>query len=320
MRLRSSGITGRLWQPARWRSSRFGPSWFGSRLVGCMCSCRRDAGIDAVLHRLADGAYLPIQVKGRMSLTESGQVHITVTASSLVDDDATIIATRVDGPLLGEWVLVLSEGEFKRLAAHDWVGDREYLTAAFQMHSGGDSRWAPYLVARERLADRFGAAALGVALEETFAVDRSAEGFIGEAEVIRRLAETEDLGLFRPFPDLETVEVLVRQSSTGRFVGLQVKTSGFDASHLEERVYLRRSSFRPAASTFICVLGWDRDARVFSETSLLIPSVEVDGFARVDGDWLVLEISPGGEHHRRLDSFRVALSDLGRAVLTKLAC
>jgi hypothetical protein len=274
----------------------------------------RDVGIDAVLHRLADGEYLPVQVKGRTSLTGSGQVHITVTASSLVDDSAFVIGTLIDGPSLGPLVLVLTEADFKRLAVHDWAGGREYLTAAFQMHSGGDSRWAPFLVPRERLADRFGVATPSLALLESVGVDRGAEGFIGETEVIRRLAETEGFALFRPFPDLETVEVLVRQSSTGRFAGLQVKTSGFDSSHLEERVYLRRSSFRPAASTFICVLGWDRDARRFAESCLLIPSLDVARLTRVESEWMVLELEPGSASHRRLDHYRVSLASLGASV------
>jgi hypothetical protein len=274
----------------------------------------RDVGIDGVLHRLSDGAYIPVQVKGRTSLTGSGQVHITVTASSLVDDDATIVATLVDGPSLGPLVLVLTEADFKRLAAHDLVAGREYLTAAFQMHSSGESRWAPYLVPSERLADRFGATAPGLALAEKVGVDRGAEGFIGEAEVIRRLAETAGVALFRPFPDLETVEVLVRQSSTGRFAGLQVKTSGFDSSHSEERVYLRRSSFRPAASTFVCVLGWDRDARRFAESCLLIPSLDIAGLTRIESDWMVLELQPGSTSHRRLDRYRVSLAALGASV------
>jgi hypothetical protein len=47
----------------------------------------RDMGIDGVVHRLADGAYLAVQAKGKTSLTPAGQVHITVTASSLVGDD-----------------------------------------------------------------------------------------------------------------------------------------------------------------------------------------------------------------------------------------
>src|SRR5258708_22049125 len=55
----------------------------------------RDMGIDGVIHRLSDGTYIPVQVKARSQLTPAGQVHITITASSLVDDDALLIATLV---------------------------------------------------------------------------------------------------------------------------------------------------------------------------------------------------------------------------------
>ncbi|HVS48297.1 MAG TPA: hypothetical protein VHJ99_05285, partial [Candidatus Dormibacteraeota bacterium] len=55
----------------------------------------RDMGIDAVVHRLADGAYVPVQVKARTELTPAGQVHITVTARSMQDDTALVIATLV---------------------------------------------------------------------------------------------------------------------------------------------------------------------------------------------------------------------------------
>ncbi|SRR5712692_676966 len=282
----------------------------------------RDLGIDGVVHRLDDGAYLAVQVKGRTSLTAAGQVHITVTASSLVDDEALIIATLIDGSELGRFVLVVSEADFRRYAAHDWVDGREYLTAAFEQHAGGQSRWAEFLVPREALAERFGAAAAeGLergALVESLEVNRGHEGFVGETEVIRRLADVESLALFRPFPDLETVEVLARRVSSRRFMGLQVKTAGWDADHLEERVYVRRSSFRPAASTFMCVLSWDRVARRFGDDMLLIPSQDVAGLARVEGEWLVFEVAPGGARHRRLDRYRVELGSLGSTVLSLL--
>ena len=254
----------------------------------------RDLGIDGVLHRLVDGSYFAVQVKGRTSLTAAGQVHITVTAGSLVDDAALVVATLVDGEQLGRFVLVVDEAGFRSLAAHDMVDGREYLTAAFEMHVDGGSRWAPFLVGRERLAERFGVVATRVAAgeEELEQVggDRGREGFLGEAEVIRRLAETLSLNLFRPFPDLETVEVLVRHVVTHRCAGLQVKASGWDAGHVENRVYVRRTSFRAAASTFICVLGWDRDAGVFADDCLLIPSEQLGELARTEGAWLVLEL------------------------------
>ena len=69
----------------------------------------RDMGIDAVIHRLADGSYVAVQVKARTSLTPAGQVHITVTANSLVDDKALVVATLVDGEQLGPFLLVVDE-------------------------------------------------------------------------------------------------------------------------------------------------------------------------------------------------------------------
>lgn len=282
----------------------------------------RDLGIDGVVHRLADGAYLPVQAKGRTSLTPAGQVHITVTASSLVDDEALMIATLVEGEQLGPFVLVVDEKTFRSLAVHDFVEGKEYLTAAFQLHEGGRTRWAPYLVARERLAERFGAAALaeGAAVDGlALPIDRGRVGFLGETEAIRRLAEAEALNLFRPFPDLETVELLARHVSSRRLLGLQVKTVGWDPGHLENRVYVRSSSFQPAPSTYICVLGWNRETSRFEDACLLIPSEDLPNVARVDGEWMVLEVQPGSARHRRLDRYRVSLPSLGEIVESRLA-
>jgi hypothetical protein len=281
----------------------------------------RDVGIDGVVHRLSDGSFVAIQVKGRTSLTPAGQVHITVTASSLVDESALIVATLVDGPDLGRMVLVIDESAFRRLAVRDVVEGREYLTAAFEMRADGSSRWAPFMLPRERLAERLGAvvpATVEAPPVESIAVNRGYEGFVGEMEVIRRLASSELLALFRPFPDLETVEVLVRHLGTRRYLGLQVKTSGFDSSRLEERVYFRRSSFRSAPSTFICVLGWDRVGQRFAESCLVIPSLEIGDLARVEGEWLVLELEPGSAVHRRLQPYSVSVESLGAAIQSRL--
>jgi len=275
----------------------------------------RDMGVDGVVHRLADGLYTPVQVKARTGLTPAGQVHITVTATSLHDDDALLVGVLVDQDQLGAMVLVVPESKFRELASHDLVDGREYLTAAFELHAGGTSRWAPYLIPHERLADRFGATAgLLSAPDEVLSLDRGREGFLGEAEVIRRLAEAESLNLFRPFPDLETVEVLARHLESGRWLGMQVKTAGWDPQHVEERVYMRRSSFRPHDTTYVCILAWDRAAARFEDECLLIPSLDVDRLARVEGEWLVIEVQPGSVHHRRLDRYRAPLGGLGSSV------
>ena len=137
-------------------------------------------------------------------------------------------------------------------------------------------------------------------------------------EVIRRLAEAESLNLFRPFPDLETVEVLARNDLTQRFLGLQVKTVGWDKAHVENQVYVRRSSFRSSPSTFVCVLGWDRDANRFEDDCLLIPSDDLARLARVEGEWMMLELEPGGVRHRRVDRYRTSVLSLGRLVESML--
>jgi hypothetical protein len=275
-----------------------------------------------VLHRLSDGAYIPVQVKARTELTPAGQVHITVTASSLVDDEALVVGVLVDGDRLGAMALVVDEATFRQLAVHDSVEGREYLTAAFEMHSGGTSRWLPFLVPREQLAERFsGVTGPGIVEDEDLAsaqVDRGRLGFVGEMEIVRRLAESESLNTFRPFPDLETVEVLVRHTASRRFLGLQVKASGWDKKRLENRVYLRRSSFRPAPTTLVCVLGWDRDEERFQGDCLLIPSTEIEQFTRVEGPWLVLELQPGSQHHRRLDVYRASMESLAQTVESML--
>jgi hypothetical protein len=282
----------------------------------------RDLGIDGVLHRLSDGAYIPIQVKARTELTPAGQVHITVTASSLVDDEALVVGVLVDGDRLGAMALVVDEATFRQLAVHDSVEGREYLTAAFEMHSGGTSRWLPFLVPREQLGERFvRVTGPGIVEDEDLAsaqVDRGRLGFVGEIEIVRRLAKSELLNTFRPFPDLETVEVLVRHTASRRFLGLQVKASGWDKKRLENRVYLRRSSFRPAPTTLVCVLGWDRDEERFQGDCLLIPSTEIEQFTRVEGPWLVLELQPGSQHHRRLDVYRASMESLAQTVESML--
>ncbi len=277
----------------------------------------RDLGIDGVVHRVVDGTYAAIQVKARTELTPAGQVHLTVTASSLRNEDALVVGVLVDGEQLGPIALVVPESKFRELAAHDVVDGREYLTAAFELHEGGRSRWAPFLVPIGRLAERFGGSVELLpepAPGDVISLDRGREGFLGESEVIRRLAEADSLNLFRPFPDLETVEVLALHVKTRRFLGMQVKTAGWDREHAENRVYFRRSSFRAAPNTYVCVLSWNRGEGRFEDGCLLIPSADVAGIARVEREWLVLELQPGSAHHRRLEGYRTTLALLGPAV------
>ncbi len=173
-----------------------------------------DRGLDAVVHRLTDGEYIPLQVKGK-SQAVNGFVEIVIPASELVDDRALIVAGLLTAEGLGPKLLVVDEETFKRRAAQSEVQGVEVYSAAFSMESA-TSHWRPYLVPRERLAERLMGSsvplpALGLGDETVLPpIDRYARwlGFLGESEVVRRLAENPELDVFRPFPDLEMVEVL----------------------------------------------------------------------------------------------------------------
>ena len=89
-----------------------------------------DRGLDAVVHRLTDGEYIPLQVKGK-SQAVNGFVEIVVPATELVDDRALIVAGLLTAEGLGSKLLVVEEETFKRRAAHSEVQGVEVYAASF---------------------------------------------------------------------------------------------------------------------------------------------------------------------------------------------
>jgi hypothetical protein len=145
-------------------------------------------------------------------------------------------------------------------------------------------------------------------------------GFLGESEVIRRLAEAGDLNLFRPFPDSETAEIAVLHLTSRRVIGLQVKTVGLDQARDHAAVNVYASSFRPSPTTYFVVLAWLRDQARFHEECLLIPSVELLEFAHDDGyGHITFEFHPGAATQGRLKPFRRNVADLRPEIEALLA-
>src|SRR5260370_35801796 len=123
---------------------------------------------------------------------------------------------------------------------------------AFPMKLDSWSRWQPWLVSPDRIEDRFGVSpGLSVArtANEVRPYSSGDRGFLGEAEVTRRLAEAEDLNLFRPFPDSETAELVVRHRPSRRVIALQVKTLTIDSANRYPTDGRRKSNVRRAPST-----------------------------------------------------------------------
>src|SRR5438552_341674 len=267
-----------------------------------------DRGLDAVIHRRTDGRYIPVQVKCRTEAT-NGFVEIGIPASELVDDDALIIAGLLTDGEIGPRLLAVEEGTFKDFASRSPVRGEDVYSASFSMTSS-KSRWRPYLVPHQQLAERLmGPQPLIPWLEpldelEAEPIDRYARwlGFLGEAEVVRRLAENPSLDLFRPFPDLEMVEVLTRNRITHCYCGLQIKTGVPTAAHDgEARIPIRKATLVPAPNTYIAALAWMAEQRQFADEFLLIPTTELGRVAVEGGTHLFLNFHPHSQERTRLD-------------------
>jgi hypothetical protein len=282
-----------------------------------------DRGLDAIVHRLTDGRYIPIQVKGRTKLVE-GKVEIVVRADSLVDDDAVLIGSLIPD-LDGQLDLVVEERAFKRLAAHGISQGDEVYTAFFSMHPKR-SHWLPYLVPRTQLAQHI----LGMSTLE--ALERldpdflkpserrtSWLGFLGEAEVIRRLAETSRLDLFRPFPDVEMVELLTRDNATGNFAGLQVKAATVTQPKGEAQIHVGKATLSFASNVWLVCLAWWEEAAAFDAECLLIPAAEIANVGTDVGASIQIRFNPKNPKPTRLDPYRQHLGELDQLIVEACA-
>jgi len=279
-----------------------------------------DRGVDGLVHRLTDGAYILLQAKDRSKLVD-GEVHLVVWANSLAHDDVVIVGGELVDGGMGPTTLVVPAPDFKRLATLSSNNGEPVYSMYFGMHPRSDSRWLPWLVPTDRMAERLGVAVEGV-LEEAPAEARpewrSDLGTLGEAEVARRLTEDFDLNLFRPFPDSETVELAVLHLVTRRVVGLQIKTVDVSRAKLHATVDVYASSFRPFPTTYFVVLAWHRDESRFHEEFLLIPSMELREFARDDGGGhLSFQFHADSIAADRLRKYRYGLDEL-RMLVSRL--
>lgn len=273
-----------------------------------------DRGVDALVHRIDDGSWFPIQVKGRSQL-RSGALILVIRASALVDPRAIIVGVAVEDDHLGPHVLVISERNFRRLARRSTVHGKPVLDAQISLIPGKPTRWARFVVPLDELANAVpGDVKPTVAAPAPRRRGKTARsvGFRGESEAVRRLADSDALTLYRPFPDLETAEVAALHEKTRRVLGIQVKTIGVGKSHPHNSVDIDLASFRPASDVLVAVVAWDRDRTAFREECLVIPSLEAERIAPPDGGHVRFPYSPGSGKPGRLDR-------LGRIVESELS-
>jgi hypothetical protein len=283
-----------------------------------------DRGLDAVIHRLSDGAYLALQVKGKTYL-HAAEAPIALYEKHLFTPDQLIIGTHLDGDHLGPFALVADAATFKKKAARMMDRGRLMLVADMPIRPIPGHSWSEDLVPLEKLAERLGATRLepALALEAEPVMDEDRLiGSWGELEVVRRLALLEDCGLFRPFPDNEANEVLIRRLATGATIGIQVKTAQLSEPDDSRTILVNRSSFMPAPTTFLVALGWMLRERRFHETCLVMPSEVVPSLSSIDGPNYKMHFRPAGSNQpSRLDRYRIPLellADTFAKVLTQV--
>src|SRR5258708_3888240 len=114
-----------------------------------------DRGIDALVHRLSDGAYIPVQAKGRSTM-KNGYVHLVVPAGSIADDSVLIVSgLTVDGGL-GPAMLVVPAADFRRLAESSVDLGQPIYAMAFPGNVRSPTRWGPGWVPADPLEETFG--------------------------------------------------------------------------------------------------------------------------------------------------------------------
>jgi hypothetical protein len=276
-----------------------------------------DRGIDAMVHRRTDGVYIPVQAKGRTNLKKNGELQVIVRAQTIADDSVVIVSGLVVVGGLGPAMLVIPAADFRGLAGSSTDQGQPIYEAEIPLKLGAPSRWAPWLVSPERMEERFGVSprlSLPAGVDQLPPYSTGDRGFLGESEVIRRLAEAEDLNLFRPFPDLETAELVVRHRVSRRVIGLQVKTVTVSATHRFPTIDVPKSSFRPAPTTYFTVLGWLQGEARFDADFLMFPSERLREFASEENGRFLFYFDPGSaqltRYRRPLAELRSAVEDL----------
>jgi hypothetical protein len=276
-----------------------------------------DRGIDAVVHRLGDGRYLALQVKGKSAL-HGPEAPIAVYENHLFTPDQLVIGVHLEGDHLGPFAFVIDAERLKKKAARIVDRGRVLLVADMPLHPIPGHKWSEDLVPIEGLAVRLGFVAqapLEALPAEVFSDDDRVNGFLGEQEVCRRVAVLADCGFFRPFPDNETAEILVRRLMTGTTIGIQVKTCAISEPNARGEIFTARSSFVAAPTTFFVVLAWIRNKRRFHENCLVIPSEMLPSIAAVDEARYQFKFHPAGSNMpSRLDRYRIPLESLSDAL------
>jgi hypothetical protein len=276
-----------------------------------------DRGIDGLIHRLSDRAYLALQVKSKTT-SDSGEASIAVLETHLFTNDQIVIGVHFVENRLGDYTLVADAATFRRKAGRVIDRGRPLLVADMPLRPIPGHKWSEDLVPTTDLATRLGFAPSALIAPPPAEAPREEDlviGHVGELEVMRRLATLADCGLFRPLPDNEMAEVVIRRLATGRTVGIQVKTEQLDEPHAYRNVLVNRATFVPDPNTLLVALAWIMPEGRFHETCLLIPAEVLPAIAGTSGPNYELHFRPDGSAEpSKVDPYRIPIEQLAERV------
>ena len=281
-----------------------------------------DRGIDGLIHRLDDGAYLAVQVKAKSAVAH-GEAPITVYENHLYTADQLVVGIFTEDNRLGRYALVVDAASIMRKATR--LDDRGRAMRIIDMPVAPTPghKWSEDLVPVDHIAARLGSAAMAITAPPAPTLLPTDEagviGFLGEQEVCRQLATLTDCGLFRPFPDSEMVEVVARRLATGATLGIQVKTAQLDERHSVRHVLINRATFVASPSIFVVALAWILPEGRFHETCLVLPAADIPSLASLSGPYYELHFrADGSRESSRLDPYRLPLEALADEVSRRL--
>jgi len=281
-----------------------------------------DRGIDGLIHRVDDGAYLAVQVKAK-SAVGHGEAPIAVYENHLYTADQLVVGIFTEDNHLGPYALVVDAASIMRKATRLDDRGRAMRIIDMPITPTPGHKWSEDLVPVEQIAERLGTAPRAITAPPAPTLVPTDEdrviGFLGEQEVCRHLATLTDCGLFRPFPDSEMVEVVARRLATGATLGIQVKTAQLDERHATRHVLINRATFVASPSDFVVALAWIVPEQRFHETCLVLPAPDIPSLASLSGPYYELHFrADGSRESSRLDPYRVPLEALADEISSRL--
>jgi hypothetical protein len=280
-----------------------------------------DRGVDGILRRPDDDSMVALQVKGVTKPRSEPYLNIDVLDESLDDNGVRYVLTLADpgGLTLHDTCLVLDAATIRKhgVPGHTHMGRHHKVDTV--LPPPPTSPYAPYATSTRNLADHL-LPQLTTPPTPTHPPDEGYErrewmGNLAEVEVMRLLSGEPSHNVFKSFPDIELVEYITRDQTTGALTAIQVKCVRLDTATSHGIFHIRASSIDHAPNTMAIVLGWREDLQDFDDQALLFPVSRMRDLASLqeDGYWMGV-FDPRPTYHARFGETQLPRAEVAARI------